>query len=866
MASKVALARIPSPQGRGSKNATSPGEVARSAGEGQSDSEIVTHCFHCGEPLLGSTLTARIDDRAEPVCCHGCLAVAELIAGAGLSDYYRFREQASARPQAADFATDTWAAYAKPEIAAPFLRTQGDVDSVTLAVEGLRCAACSWLIDQVLQGINGVCDAATNASTGRAHVAWNHNVLTLADILRSIARLGYRPTPLSTAAGDTDTLQLQQRERRDALKRLAVAGLGMMQVMMFAVAGYAAQLSGEVMDPRLDEFFRLVSLLVATPVMFYSAAPILAGAFKGLRARAISMDVPVSVALVLAYSASVINSVAGRSGEVYFDSVTMFVFFLMLGRFVQMSVRHRTTSISDALARQLPSHAHCIEAGEVREVPAAGLQQGDLILVRHGEIIPADGELLEAEADIDEAILSGESLPVQRKAGDAVIAGTLNLHHPIHVRVTATGRGAGTVLSHIMALMQRAQTQRPAMSCAADAAAARFLRYVLLGAGLTCAAWLGIDPTRAFEATLAVLVVACPCAFAIAMPAALSAATAHLAGSGMLITKPDALETLAGIDTMVFDKTGTLTEGRVAIERCTPLAEVDEARCLEIAAALELASEHPLARAFRAHGSVAASDVRVVPGRGLEGVVEGKRYRVGAQAFVAPGCRELSSQHAAGATTIALSDGQRLLARIDLRDLPRCSAPGAIAALQSIQIDTQLLSGDGDAAVTAIAHRCGIGQSFARCSPARKLALVQALQAEGKRVAMIGDGVNDAPVLAAADVSIAMGRGAALAHASADMVLINENLAALPKAVEIARRTLEIARQNMIWAVAYNFGSLPLAALGWIPPWAAALGMSLSSIGVVLNATRLLPSLQPSPAGEGWGEGRATAPASEHST
>jgi Cu2+-exporting ATPase len=400
------------------------------------------------------------------------------------------------------------------------------------------------------------------------------------------------------------------------------------------------------------------------------------------------------------------------------------------------------------------------------------------------------------------------------------------------------------MLSHMATLLQRALAQKPAMACAADRAAARFLAWVLLGAAATCSVWLALEPSRAFEATLAVLVVACPCAFAIAMPAAVSAAMARLAQCGLLVSRPDALQKLAGIDTLVFDKTGTLTRGQVRLHRTTTLAERPAAECLALAAALEESSEHPLARAFapyRAGDEVSAA--RTFSGRGVEGVVEGYRYRIGVAEFVAE-LRNAVSAPAPGTyagTLVFLGDEHAELACFELRDDVRESAVGAVAALCELGVNSQILSGDGEAAVTTVAHACAIDESFAARSPEQKLAHVQALQASGARVAMIGDGVNDAPVLGAAIVSIAIGRGAALAHAGADMVLVGEDLRALPDAIALARRTMAIARQNLIWSAAYNFGSLPLAALGYIPPWVAALGMSLSSIAVVLNAMRLLP-------------------------
>lgn len=799
----------------------------------------MSDCFHCGEPLRGSTLLARIEQQDKAVCCTGCQAVAELIAGAGLADFYRYRDNNSTRPNNDDLAADKWRVYADAQFASQFTQSAAGQTSATLLIEGLRCSACSWLIDQVLRRHAGIHDVSVNAATGRANVSWDGTRLNLADVMRSIAQLGYVPHPVT----DATVSRALRKERRDGLKRLAVAGFGMMQVMMFAVAVYSAQIAHEIMEPALLNYFRIVSLLVATPVMFYAGAPILLSAWNSLRSRAIGMDVPVSIALVLAYAASVWNTLRGATGEVYFDSVTMFIFFLTLGRFVQMSVRQHTAGVTDALARQLPSIAHRLDEHTTEDVPVASLRVGDVIQVRRGEVLPADGKLL-AEAQLDEAILTGESLPVRRRAGERVAAGTINVDGPVCLTVTAVG--GDTALSHIVSLMQRAQAYKPALARNADAAAARFLRYVLLGAGLTCGVWLAIDPSRAFAATLAVLVVACPCAFAIAMPAALASATASLGRQGILLTDPDALEALARIDQIVFDKTGTLTRGELRVAQCIPLGAADETECLRVAALLEQASEHPLARAFSAYRSAGVvEDINTVAGRGVEGHIDGRRYRIGSPEFVG----ELRQQRGVASTTaeltgslILLGDEQSALAWFELTDSLRPGAADMVRSLRSLNIHPQILSGDGSTAVATVARQCGITEHFARRCAQQKLTHVLSLQKVDKRVAVVGDGVNDAPVLGAADVSIAMGRGAALAHASAGLVLVSDNLAALPEAVLLARRTLRIARQNLLWAAVYNFGSLPLAAAGFIPPWLAALGMSLSSIAVVLNSMRLLPA------------------------
>ncbi|MFL6617806.1 MAG: heavy metal translocating P-type ATPase [Povalibacter sp.] len=796
-------------------------------------------CFHCSEPLGKSALVARIGDRDESVCCAGCRAVAELIAGAGLEQYYEMRSERPARPPISGLEADAWTAYARSEIADALVVGQGDLDTVTLGVEGLRCSACAWLIDKVLSQLEGVVSATTNAATGRVHIEWQRSVLTLADVMRAIARAGYRPFP----PGDSRVLDQQQSERRVGLRHLAVSGFGMMQVMMFAVAVYSAQLQGDAIEPRLLEFFRMVSMLVAAPVMFYAGLPIFSGALRSVSRRTVGMDVPVALALVLAFGASVYNVFDGNTGEVYFDSVTMFIFFVTLGRYIQMSVRNRTMSITDALARQMPSVAHRIQENSCVDVAVAALAVDDLVLVRRGEVLPADGELLEAVAQLDESLLSGESAAVRRGRGETLSGGSLNLGDPIRIKVTAIAQAS--VLAHVVTLLEKAQAQRPRISAAADKASTHFLSAVLIAATLTAAIWAWLDPSRAFPATLAVLVVACPCAFAIAMPAAVSAAIAHLARLGVLVTNPNALEKLAQIDHAIFDKTGTLTHGKLQMQRCIVAEGVDELQCRQIAASLEASSEHPIARALADFTPIApVSNVRTAVGAGIEGELAQCRYRIGTPEFAAEmhnGFVRTLADPQAGSTVVVLADEHRVLAQFELQDQLRDGAPGTISALRESGIASEILSGDRQSVVDILGERCGISQRLARHSPEQKLARLQSLQQQGHRVLMLGDGINDAPVLAAADVSIAMGRGTALAHASADMILMTEDLAAVPAALQLSQRMRRIVRQNLFWSAAYNFGSLPLAALGFIPPWLAAVGMSASSVLVVLNATRLLP-------------------------
>jgi len=798
-------------------------------------------CFHCGEPIpRGLVIHARVAGRDEPVCCHGCKAVAEFITGAGLGDYYRYRDTASTRADEPP-RPDRWAAYDRPELVERLTRAEpGGARSITVLLEGLRCAACSWLADKALSLQSGVLDVSVNPATARARLVWDPAKVRLGDLLRVLEHVGLRPHPL---AGEPSE-QLALLERRAALKRLAVAGFGNMQVMMFAVPLYFGEAQG--MDPAMREYMRLVSMLVSVPVALYAGWPFYQGAWHALRARSVSMDVPVSLGIVLAFVASVWNALTGR-GEVYFDSVTMFVFFLGLGRYIEMIARHRAGSVADALARLAPMTARRVRGGVTEDVQALELAVGDEIVVRTGEVFPADGAVVEGEGRVDESMLTGESTAAPKPPGSRVHQGTHNLGAPLRVRVGAVA--GNTVLSGIIALLERAQAERPRLAKAADRAAAWFLGRILVGAALVFAVWWFVDPGRAFPAALAVLVVTCPCALSLATPTALAAATSSLARRGILVAHTDAIETLSKATHVLWDKTGTLTKGLVRVEEVRCAGDVTATQALAWATALEQMSEHPIARAFPGSGAATdrATEVEVCAGRGLEGRIAERRLRIGTRAFAAglPGAPAAAAEDGSLAEAgsreswVYLGDRTGLLAAFRLTDPLRAEARDCVARLADLGLPSEIVSGDEASAVARIAERCGIERHSARLAPRDKLGRLKALQGEGAVVVAVGDGINDAPLLRGADVAIAMGRGSALAQTSADLILVRDSLEDLPHTIELARRTQRVVRQNLAWSIAYNLAALPLAALGYVPPWLAAIGMSLSSVVVVLNAMRL---------------------------
>ena len=686
-------------------------------------------CFHCGEPIpAGLRLYARIEARAEPVCCHGCKAVAEFIVGAGLDDYYRYRDQNSVRADEPP-RPDRWSAYDRPDLVARLTRAEaGGARSITILLEGLRCAACSWLADKALQRQPGVLDVSVNPATARARLVWDPARVQLGDLLRILEHVGLRPHPLAGEPAE----QLAMLERRTALKRLAVAGFGMMQVMMFALPLYVAQSSG--MEAGMREFFRLVSMLVSIPVALYSGWPFYEGAWRALQARSVSMDVPVTLGILIAFVASVWSALTGR-GEVYFDSVTMFVFFLSLGRYVEMIARHRAGSVADALARLAPVTARRVRDGEAADVQVVELNPGDELLVRTGEVFAADGTVIEgADGRVDESMLTGESTAIVKLAGSPVHAGTQNLGAPLRVRVTAVA--GATVLAGIVALLERAQAERPRLAKAADRAAAWFLSRILLGAAIVFAAWWFVDPAQALPATIAVLVVTCPCALSLATPAVLAAATADLARRGVLVAHSDAFEALAKASHVLWDKTGTLTRGLVRVEEIRPLRDDDEAACLSLAGALERMSEHPIARAFDGAPAAPAqaTDVVVTAGAGVEGTIAGRRLRIGTQEFargLASGLAPGSGPEAEG-SWVYLGDRAGLVAGFRLTDPVRAEAADCVQRLAELGLASAIVSGDDEAAVARIASRSGIAVHGSRLAPQDKVARLQALQARGQ--------------------------------------------------------------------------------------------------------------------------------------
>lgn len=792
-------------------------------------------CFHCGLPLPArARFESIILDEPQLFCCAGCQAVAETITAGGLENYYLDRDQSAAVPAIAITTPDALLAYDHAATQKEFVSHEAGQFSCELTLENINCAACAWLIEKKLQQESGVLQATVNLSNHRLHLRWNKDVVPLSQLLRTLENIGYRARPYRA---DSHVAQLQA-ESRELLKRLALAGFGMMQVMMYAGSIYIGAYQG--IEAEYHAYLNWTNLFITTPVFFYSGWPFYRSAWRALRAFRLNMDVPVSLAVISAYVASVFATISGH-GETWFDSVTMFIFFLLSSHFLETRARQRAGDTAASLMALTPRLATRLDPKkDTQEIVAASdLAAGDRVLVKPGETIPVDGEVLTGHSAVSEALLTGEPLPVSKDVGASVISGSLNHEGALTIRVSRPAEAS--TLGTLNRLLNRALAEKPQLAQRADELAQVFVAATLILSIIVFASWTWLAGwQQAFWITLSVLVATCPCALSLATPLALGSATNALAEKGFLITRGHVLETFTAATHIVFDKTGTLTSGQLQISDITVLRG-ERQQALQIACALEQYSAHPVAKAFQhlqqqdfpGTSLPVMSDLQNITAGGVCGEISGQHYRLGHAGFA------LSSVASDDQEKLWLADAEGAIASFTLSDSLRPEAAATVATLQAQGLTPWLLSGDHSPRVAEIGQELGMAKTQGGLSPEEKLQQVRELQAQGAVVIMVGDGINDAPVLAQAHLSIAMASGTDLALVTADALLLRDDLRQLLTARAMARKTQRIIRQNLVWALAYNLAVLPPAALGWLPPWVAALGMSLSSLVVVLNALRL---------------------------
>jgi len=803
-------------------------------------------CYHCGLPVLApGTHRAEVLGVAREFCCLGCESVARAIVAGGYARYYETREASQDGAGLAPVPQDLppVEVYDEPAAQRQFVVSTGAHErEVTLILDRITCAACIWLSETCLRQLPGVVYASVNSATRRAQVRWDERRTGLGRIIEAIRAIGYDAYPWDPARQDS----MERIERRDALWRLFVAGFGAMQVMMYAIPVYLD--GGLSMTAEAENLMRWASLVLTLPVLFISCRPFFDSAWRELRLARVGLDTPISLGILGGFLASAWATVMG-GGEVYYDSISMLVFLLLLARWAESAARQRAGRELDRILRWMPSvalrMADPADAARLEKVAAHDLSAGDHVLVPAGERVPADGEVLSGESGVDESLLTGESHPVPKAAGALLVGGSVNLEQALVMRVTRAG--GDTAAAAIGRLVDRAAASRPAVLSSADRLARGLTLVVIVAAIGAAIAWSQVEPGRALWIAVAVLVVTCPCALALAAPIALTAASARLMRVGVVLTRARAVQVLSRATDVVLDKTGTLTHGGLSLAATRVHGSHGEAECLARAQAIEASSRHPLARAFRAAPGAALPPVTAAtqfPGHGIEALVGGVRTRVGGRAF----CEELAGPPPAvdetgwgdtHATEVHLVDAGGWLATFKLADRLRDDAAALVQALAARGLSVHLVSGDREAVVGSLAQHLGLERWAGGRTPQDKLAYVEALQREGRTVVMIGDGLNDAPVLARADASIAVAGGADAAQLQADLVVLGGRIGEIAAAFGIAARSMRIIRQNLGWALAWNAIALPLAMAGFIGPWEAAVGMAASSIVVVVNALRV---------------------------
>ena len=910
---------------------------------------LAGHCFHCGDPVPEPPFHTDILGQSREMCCMGCQLASQSIVEAGLEQYYLDRSEIN-RTASLPTQLTRLEAYDHDEIKSQFVYAQDGMSVAELSVNNLRCAACTWLIESRLDELDGISQCQVNLTNQRMRVIWDEDKLPISRILGVINEIGYEAKPYRQ---DTHEAMLA-RHNSQMLLRLGIAALGSMQAMMYAVAIYFGEYSDMLIFQR--DFLRWVSLFVSTPVFFYAGVPFFTSAWSAIRARQVNMDVPVSIALVVTFFASLYATITGQ-GETYFDSVSMFIFFLLAGRYIEHNARLKAATMAndlvvvepvlvqkiaedkdaaarilqlieqntlnntaldnDALsdnnaeqvlnsnnnlatngtttsAKTMPNFKQSMDANiqqltsriaqdwqqanhkpsniaqteavpEKRQmVTAHSLQVGDIIMVEAGSEIISDGILLSSTATVSQSLLTGEGDLIIKTQGDYIVGGAQNDSQPFEMLVTALPEDSQIGL--IDRLMNRAMSEKPKLAQQADKLARWFVARILVLSALVFIGWYIVDPSQAIWATVAVLVATCPCALSLATPIALTVATNRLASYGFLTTRGHTLQTLAEITHVAFDKTGTLTYGKpnllnielLASHDTTAASNEEKDKLLAIAAALEVGSRHPIAHAlltaaYQLH-LPATQALQYYPAGGVEAMIDGVLYRIGHVDFALDRTGhaanadndliiDLATHRASSAVVLSCQDSQssawQALAGFYFNDKVRDSAPSMLAALKKSGIEPVMLTGDPSPQALVMAEELGMKAAYNGLSPTDKVNHIQALQAKGAVVLMVGDGINDAPVLAAADVSTSIAGAADLAQVSSDSIILNGQIEAITAAKRIADKTKRIIKQNLRWALIYNSSVLIPAALGYVPPWLAAIGMSLSSLFVVLNALRL---------------------------
>ncbi|WP_196137945.1 heavy metal translocating P-type ATPase [Aliikangiella sp. G2MR2-5] len=807
-----------------------------------------THCYHCALPTpAGDQFQYQVLGQQRNFCCPGCLAVAQTICESGQQDFYRFRSTNNSKiEEILPEELEQLKALDTPEIQSEVAESIGDQLKIVLGVEGITCAACGWLIKKQLGKLEGITSVEVNVSTRRATILYEKST-SLTMILTTLRKLGYRAFPYR----DDLEEESAQKEERAYIRRLIVAGLATMQVMMFATGLYL----GDYQDMAKSHayFMHWVSGFLATPVVFYSASPFLKSAWKNLKFRQLGMNLPVSIAILAAYSSSVFSLLT--DGKVYyFDSVVMFTFFLLLGRYFEHKARLTSLLKQQNFRRLIPlSVTRISNKGKKDSVPIKKIKPNDKVLVTSGAIIPVDGKLITSKASLNESVITGESFPVEKESGQTVYSGSTNAGGAIEIRVVKPL--AESRLQQLVDLQQSSENISSDRVSMADKIASWYVAILFLIVIIAVYYWYHLlaQPEMVFPVVLSLLVVSCPCALSLATPAAIASATATMTDLGLMVRKKNTLSRLAEVERVIFDKTGTLTLGKYRIEKNHIFAKLSKDEVKLIACSMERISNHPVAQAFKL-----SSDLQPLEFDQIEEVIAGgikankkeTEYLLGSKKFV---LAEITSEQAiqfesqtsalqssshSSSTSYLLKNG-KLIAAFELEDILNTSAKMAIDSLDKSGISQELLSGDAELTCRTLANQLNIKTTISQASPEDKLHHIEVLKNQRVKTLMVGDGVNDIGALKTSYVSVTMGGASHLSQTASDAVLISQDLNVLPTAIKLSKKLNKIIKQNLSWAVIYNLTAIPFAFAGMIPAWLAAIGMTSSSLIVVLNALRL---------------------------
>ena len=803
-------------------------------------------CFHCGLPVpTGEPITAAVDGAEHSFCCQGCKSVCQAIYDAGMEGFYDRTPDGALLAPPPDL-PDEIALFDLDEVQAEYVHGSGDSREINLLVEGIHCAACVWLIERTLAPVPGVLAAQVNLSGRRLHLRWDPEQIKLSDIIQRLSQIGYAAVPF-----DPETAEGRLRKRdRSLLYRLVFAGFAMMNLLWISIALYSGADQGEFRG-----WFHWLGFMLATPTLLYSGYPFLKGAWTGLAARHLTMDLPIAIGATTTFIYSTwVTFSDTQIGEVYFDTVVNFIFVILIGRYLESAAKRQAVSSTQRLMDLQPRVATILRDGEEAVVPVRSLQPGDWVRVKPGQRVPVDGTLMRGQSEVDEAMLSGESLPVAKQLGDLLYAGTVNGHGMMELEVTAVLKSSA--LGKIIDLVEEAQASKAPIQCTADRIVPWFVTATLLLGSLTFLFWLPRDFEIALMAATSVLIITCPCAFGLATPMAIAVASGVGARHGVLIKNGGVLESLSSIRHLVFDKTGTLTEGRLKVQQLYLEPDWESARFYQFADALERYSEHPVARAIvqQAEESTkiarleGAEDFHYLPGAGVSGVIAGQTALMGTAAWLQQHQVSLSGPMGAwivkresmAESAVFLAVDGVCVGAVTLADQLRNGAQTLVRQLQQQQMQLSLLTGDRQQVAEAVAKSLGGKiEVIAEVLPGEKAAVIQEIQRRGDSVAMVGDGVNDAPALTAADVGIALGSGTDVSVESADIVLLSSELEQVNLANRLSQRTLRTIRQNIGISILYNVIMVPLAMMALITPLVAAISMPISSLLVIGNAARI---------------------------